>query len=605
MTTFARRLAALALPLALAVGLSGRALATACSGATTLCSICAPNTCTVAQQPWHYELASWQPYQQDVYAAFGVWGTDTNAPNYSAVPCSSLQTVQDSVDSNPAAALSGDGKNTIGVNVTSSSGQQQQQYCYLNPASCQGGATQGVGVGLAVLQFGSGTVSECDVFFNSVDYQFTNLVTTPGQTAGPNNGSNIDVETVANQEVGHCFGLDHYLDDYQAVMYPTVAPGDTRPILEPHDINNICQLYPVAGAFGGPCGSGCTSGSCITDPGNGAQYCSTSCSAPGGSGCPTGYRCAATTSPSGNYCVAGTSVAGEPVGAPCAGNTDCGGSTAALCYPQSFATDAGTQNTGFYGGYCTAQCTAQADGGVSGGGCPAQSVCLPQSGGGSSICGESCAGFFPNACKRSDAATNPYNCIPLTQGQDSQGNPTFGNFVCYPGCQSNTDCNQGGQPYACDTATHSCVVTCAGDVNPQNASQNLCLTAGCGSNGSAICGTPGALVGAACTQDNDCPVGGSCITAANGFPGGYCAIFNCGENPSECGSNGSCVIFDTQANLGYCFSSCKQSSDCRQGYSCVSNSGSSAGPFFCYPSAAVTTDGGTSTSTSTSTSAGS
>ncbi len=597
------------LPRTLAAGLAGALLlqpslarATACSGATNLCSICAPNICTVPNNPWSYELAQWidangqenTDFENQVHTAFGLWGTDPSAPGYSPVPCSALRTRESGMDTDPAAAVSGDGKNSIGVNVTQ---RGTQQYQYLS-----GGVGQsGTAVGLAVLEFGSGIVSECDVFFNSVDFQF-------GDLHNGNNGSQIDVETVANQETGHCFGLDHYLDDYQAVMYPYVSPGDERWQLEPHDINNICQLYPVQGAFGGPCSGSCNAGlSCITDPGNGSQYCSQGCTGTGQGSCSTGYRCMAVSSPNGNYCVAGSSTAGVPVGSACVGQTQCAaGGTAGQCIQQVFALpDGGTQTTPFYGGYCTATCTALPDGGVGSGDCPTGSACQPAPPGSSgaaanqSFCLKQCAGFFPNACGRTDA---PYDCVPLNYSLVNQGaGIVFANFVCYPGCETNADCVVNG---ADSCSGNRCQLS--GEPCTTSADCTLaCFHGGCvygKFNSSASPGSP-------CTVDADCPEGGMCWSEAQtGFPGGYCVTgmgeeANCGTDPSGiCGPTGSCTVFDVHTNFGECFESCQKDADCRTGYNCYSISSTDGGSV-CLPPAAVN-GGGTSSSSSSSSSSG-
>jgi hypothetical protein len=294
------------------------------------------------------------------------------------------------------------------------------------------------------------------------------------------------------------------------------------------------------------------------------------------------------------------------VGTACTQSATCNtnGGTLGQCYAQQEpGADGGLQNTGFYGGYCTAGCVALSDGGLTASGCPVESVCLPQTGGGQSLCLLDCQGFFPDACGRTD---NQYNCTPLNQTTDSQGNVTLSNFVCYPGCQADADCGAPTSGYVCDTATHDCAPTCAADVSSSGA--NLCYASGTCPSPTTVCGTPGAAIGSACTQDNDCPVGGFCITAADGFPGGYCSADDygdCGENPTEvCGTSAECLIQDPTTNLAYCFAECNVDTDCRTGYSCYAGNplpDGGAGQGICYPTQAAA-DGGSSSSSGSSSS---
>ena len=154
-----------------------------------------------------------------------------------------------------------------------------------------------------------------------------------------------------------------------------------------------------------------------------------------------------------------------PVGIPCTESTSCNtnGGTLGMCYAQEepYLPDGGLENTGFYGGYCTASCIALADGGPTATGCPAESLCAPATGGGQSLCVLDCQGFFPGACGRTD---NQYNCTPLTQTTDAQGNQTLSNFVCYPGCEADADCGAPTSNYVCNTANHDCAPTCTADV---------------------------------------------------------------------------------------------------------------------------------------------
>ena len=69
--------------------------------------------------------------------------------------------------------------------------------------------------------------------------------------------------------------------------------------------------------------------------------------------------------------------------------------------------------------------------------------------------------------------------------------------------------------------------------------------------------------GEACAADADC-AGGQCLTADDGFPGGYCVLQNCGTD-ADCGAGGTCFAFES-GNV--CVASCGAGLDCREGYSC-------------------------------------
>jgi len=69
-------------------------------------------------------------------------------------------------------------------------------------------------------------------------------------------------------------------------------------------------------------------------------------------------------------------------------------------------------------------------------------------------------------------------------------------------------------------------------------------------------------IGQPCTSDSQCVIseGGICLTAADGFPGGYCTR-GC---TSFCGVGFLCVDAGSLA----CFTECTSARDCRSGYVC-------------------------------------
>lgn len=71
--------------------------------------------------------------------------------------------------------------------------------------------------------------------------------------------NNIDIETVALHEIGHCLGLLHESTDTSAVMFPTYSGVRTQ--LSPDDLNGIRSLYParrvdLTDNFGAPAAAG-------------------------------------------------------------------------------------------------------------------------------------------------------------------------------------------------------------------------------------------------------------------------------------------------------------------------------------------------------------
>jgi hypothetical protein len=84
---------------------------------------------------------------------------------------------------------------------------------------------------------------------------------------------------------------------------------------------------------------------------------------------------------------------------------------------------------------------------------------------------------------------------------------------------------------------------------------------------------PDKTAGKGCKRDSDCP-NGKCMkelqvgsmTESRPAPGGYCTVA-C-ESDGQCGQNGECSV-PAQADRGLCLGTCRQQSDCREGYACV------------------------------------
>lgn len=100
-------------------------------------------------------------------------------------------------------------------------------------------------------------------------------------------------------------------------------------------------------------------------------------------------------------------------------------------------------------------------------------------------------------------------------------------------------------------------------------------------------------LGDACEKPEDCESGsllGACIAETTesgqetGYPGGYCLTLPCDlnvpaaeriqglANPNSlgCGVGNYCIYepYDGSTNLGFCYASCQESSECREGYVC-------------------------------------
>lgn len=96
---------------------------------------------------------------------------------------------------------------------------------------------------------------------------------------------------------------------------------------------------------------------------------------------------------------------------------------------------------------------------------------------------------------------------------------------------------------------------------------NLGGAAGVGSGGG---GPAAGDIGAPCTADGDCTgAGAKCITEAQGWPNGYCAIDGC--QSGSCPSGSDC--FEMTSGKTYCLKTCGDSSECASAYACHPTAG--------------------------------
>jgi len=79
-------------------------------------------------------------------------------------------------------------------------------------------------------------------------------------------------------------------------------------------------------------------------------------------------------------------------------------------------------------------------------------------------------------------------------------------------------------------------------------------------------GLTGALDGATCGADADC-VGGRCLGAEDGYPGGYCTTTGCATT-GICNGEAQCAFLDTTREESGCFQTCEHEAGCRDGYMC-------------------------------------
>ncbi len=74
---------------------------------------------------------------------------------------------------------------------------------------------------------------------------------------------------------------------------------------------------------------------------------------------------------------------------------------------------------------------------------------------------------------------------------------------------------------------------------------------------------PPGTVGSNCAADSDCGAGGKCLTAADGYPGGYCTVLGCSKGTCPTGT-----CYKLQDGSTMCLEDCKTASDCGKGYLC-------------------------------------
>lgn len=425
--------------------------------------------------PWHLDARKPTPagipldsVEQVFQQAFATW---------EEVSCAYIETAYAGRD-----AVSGPAQND-GINLMGTFIEQPHEDDELYETALGGGVA--VAVALPLIQ--GDTILGCEIAFNAVDFAWS-LNGDPGT---------FDLPTLAVHETGHCLGLDHHADDPTAVMHPFQSPGEIRRALAPHDVDNLCRIYPSEGEVGSPCpNESCPSPLSCT--GTGARaYCTQGCEPDEADGCPVGFTCRASNAIPGasGVCVFGDEPAAE-IGAPCTDGNDCG--PGGLCFAYDGDRDV------WRDGYCTADCSVER--------CPLGSRCYDDLGP-SRYCLEDCRPGM-------DDCRPGYACEPLPGGGGR----------CRPACASDDAC-AGGSCRSCDglcitpglpgarigdpcRSSEECPdgSFCRTDIGAGICTQVCGATCG-GCPAGAVCGAWGVgerLCLAGCSQSADCPSSFDC-----------------------------------------------------------------------------------------------
>lgn len=155
---------------------------------------------------------------------------------------------------------------------------------------------------------------------------------------------------------------------------------------------------------------------------------------------------------------------------------------------------------------------------------------------------------------QSDAACGSGRCLLLT---DEEAGTELA--ACFKGCTDDAACRFGYRCSDPDGGGGVCVPRDDGATDP-------------------VRNPNGAPDGQPCTVDINCR-GGTCLRAAEGYPGGYCTTLDCAtvgcNDPS--GGTAQCRVI-TQETA--CFVDCAADGQCREGYKCV---GADTGAGYCAP----------------------
>ncbi len=451
--------------------------------------------------------ATWQAVSC-AYPAFESLGLSTNNPQ--------IVDVRDTQDS----------FNVTAVWITSNA---DPYYAY----ALGGGTAAAASVPLSY----GGTLYQCDIYLNAVDYQFAFQTPTPAGF--------LDLQTLILHEVGHCLGLGHS-DEWDDVMWPSAGVGAQRRALTQRDVDVLCGLYPQTGAVGSPCTNDASCGNagleCIQpslpDGGTGPSFCSKGCvqNVPGE--CALPFVCKPSTLISGHTaaCLPSRGDFVTQVGAPCAQHNQCG-SAVGLCQQEGVLPSGGPA---WPGGYCMQAC------GAGNTPCPSGSECVNLAG--SDLCMKTCR-LGSGDCRFG------YTCAHATDAIN----------LCVTSCVNDQDCGDPNQ-FLCRQCDGTCLAKQrptgqVGDLCEQSSQcgpEQFCLTfQGAGSVGvcSKTCGT-------ACSA---CPTGASCHPLGDGNH--YC-LKDCTQGTGSCPFGYQCGLLPTGRG---CIPGCQTNADCPVGNVCHNN----------------------------------
>ncbi len=370
----------------------------------------------------------------------------------------------------------------------------------------------------------AGVLQTCDSFFNAADHTFSVLGTTAA--------TDLDLESVAVHEFGHCLGLDHS-NTSQSVMEAAVYPGLQRRQLTQDDVTQLCTRYPLAGAVGAPCladgGCGSPSGAikCITQNlgASTERFCTQGCVLNSGTLCDLPLYCQQSTlfSPANNGACLLPGTAVTAVGRSCGSPNDCGSALAKCFTPQPLPSG----NPAWADGYCTQSCeVGQAP-------CPAGSNCTLLDDG-TRHCIATCR-VGQSDCRQG------YACVTVN-----------GSGLCLPQCYTTADCATG---YDCRTCDGLCVTV-----------QN-----------------PSGQIGDPCTLSGDCGAGQSCLRTDTRQAQLSCTI-GCGRGCGTCPTGTTC--YPLALGDMYCLRDCNGPGTCAAGMRC----GDFANGKACVPACHIGTD---------------
>lgn len=218
-------------------------------------------------------------------------------------------------------------------------------------------------------------------------------------------------------------------------------------------------------------------------------------------------------------------------------------------------------------GCCPVGCDAASD-----------SDCSDSCGNGTTDPGELCDGNCPTDCDDGQACTSDRLVgSPSTCNAQCLNDPITtcvgGDGCCPAGCTFDNDSDCNCQPTTCADRGWSCGMLDDGCGTVRNC--GTCSAQQSCSGGTCVDDTPDGGIGSSCTTDSQCDSGVCLDEATTGWPGGYC---------SE-----GCLIFQTGCetqNDGVCdgvrcVEGCNVNSDCRGGYECYAELGSTIKA--CYP----------------------